>query len=172
MRQSCSQNERILGTVKKRLYELIIDYIKLRKQEASHYLQQIKDTCMVSFVGDPNSLVKEASLQVLIKIIESFNAEEIEPVILPARLIATLLDEIKLRRPSATVKGAIWILIGLLHKSYERQTVQPYLQESQRVLSMMLSEHVKQDKPELKAIIGMLKGFQFSLEAGCTLNDT
>lgn len=39
LRQSCSQNERILGTVKKRLYELIIDYIKLRKQEASHYLQ-------------------------------------------------------------------------------------------------------------------------------------
>ena len=37
---------------------------------------------------------------------------------------------------------------------------------------MMLTEHVKQDKPELKAIIGMLKGFQFSLEAGCTLNDT
>ena len=37
---------------------------------------------------------------------------------------------------------------------------------------MVLSEHVKQDKPELKAIIGMMKGFGFSLEAGCTLDDT
>lgn len=36
---------------------------------------------MVSFVGDPNSLVKEASLQVLIKVVESFNAGEIEPMI-------------------------------------------------------------------------------------------
>jgi Glu-tRNA(Gln) amidotransferase subunit E-like FAD-binding protein len=70
-------NDRILGTVKKRLYELIIDYMKLRKQEVSHYLGQIKETCMVSFVGDPNSLVKEAAVQVLIKIIETFNAQEI-----------------------------------------------------------------------------------------------
>ena len=38
LRTSISQNERILGTVKKRIYELIIEYIKLRKHEASHYL--------------------------------------------------------------------------------------------------------------------------------------
>ena len=37
---------------------------------------------------------------------------------------------------------------------------------------MVLHEHVKQDKPELKAIVGMLKGCQFSLEAGCTLDDS
>lgn len=36
---------------------------------------------------------------------------------------------------------------------------------------MMLQDHVKVDKPELKAIFGMLKGFGFSLEAGCTLDD-
>ena len=42
---------------------------------------------------------------------------------------------------------------------------------AQRILHMMLSEHVKQDKPELKAIVGMLKGLQFSLEAGCTLDE-
>ena len=78
---------------------------------------------MVSFVGDPNSLVKEASLQVLIRIIESFNSEEIEPTIKPVKLIETLLDEIRLRRPSATVKGAIWTLIGLLFKAYDRPEV-------------------------------------------------
>ena len=78
---------------------------------------------MVSFVGDPNSLVKEASLQVLIKIIETFNAEEIEPTIAPAKLVVTLLDEIKLRRPSATVKGAIWSLIGLILREYQKPEV-------------------------------------------------
>jgi hypothetical protein len=36
---------------------------------------------------------------------------------------------------------------------------------------MMLQDHVKVDKPELKAIFGMLKGFSSSLEAGCTLDD-
>jgi hypothetical protein len=61
---------------------------------------------MVSFLGDQNSLVKEVSLLVMIKIIETY--KEIEPIIKPTDLILTLLDEIKLRRPAATVKGAIW----------------------------------------------------------------
>ena len=78
---------------------------------------------MVSFVGDANSLVKEASLQVLVKIVESFNAAEIETTVNPVKLVETLLDEIKLRRPSAAVKGAIWTLIGLLLKSYNEQAV-------------------------------------------------
>ena len=94
--------------MKKRIYELIIDYMKLRKQEVSHYVQQVKDTCMLSFISDPNSLVKEASLQVLIKIIETFNSKEIEEIIRPKKMMTDLLDEIKLRRPSASVKGAIW----------------------------------------------------------------
>ena len=36
---------------------------------------------------------------------------------------------------------------------------------------MMLQEHVQKDKPEMKAIIGMLKGLSFSLEADCTLQE-
>ena len=36
---------------------------------------------------------------------------------------------------------------------------------------MMLNEHVKQDKPELKAINGMLKGLQYSFDSGCTLDE-
>jgi hypothetical protein len=61
---------------------------------------------MVSFIGDQNSLVKEVSLLVLIKMIEAY--KEIEHIIKPPELIIILLDEIKLRRPAATVKGAIW----------------------------------------------------------------
>jgi hypothetical protein len=61
---------------------------------------------MVSFIGDQNSLVKEVSLLVLIKMIETY--KEIEHIIKPPELIIILLDEIKLRRPAATVKGAIW----------------------------------------------------------------
>jgi hypothetical protein len=68
---------------------------------------------MVSFIGDQNSLVKEVSLLVLIKMIETY--KEIEHIIKPPELIIILLDEIKLRRPAATVKGAIWQLVGLLH---------------------------------------------------------
>jgi len=30
-----------------------------------------------------------------------------------------MLDEIKLRRPSASVRGAIWTMVGLLHDRYQ-----------------------------------------------------
>lgn len=71
---------------------------------------------MISFLGDQNSLVKEISLLVIFKIIETY--KEIEDIIRPADLMTVLLDEIKLRRPAATVKGAIWQLVGLLHSQY------------------------------------------------------
>lgn len=119
-----------MSTVKKRIYELVIEYIKHRKQEVSGYLEQIKATCMISFLSDPNSLVKEVSLLVLYKLIESY--KEIDLIIKPTELIITLLDEIKLRRPAATVKGAIWQLVGLLHASYHKE-VGAHIVESQDV---------------------------------------
>lgn len=33
-------------------------------------------------------------------------------------MMIMLLDEIKLRKPSASVKGTIWTLVGLLHDKY------------------------------------------------------
>ena len=81
-----------------------------------------------------------------------------------------MLDEIKLRRPSATVKGAIWTLVGLILSKYKEQTQEEFLASSQKVNFLMLNEQVRTEKPEMKAIIGMLKGLSYSLEAGCTLN--
>jgi hypothetical protein len=62
--------------------------------------------------------VKESSLQLLLKIIETFNHKEIEGLVKPKELMIMLLDEIKLRKPSASVKGTIWNLVGLLHDKY------------------------------------------------------
>lgn len=74
----------------------------------------------MSFRGDTNSLVKESSLQLLIKVIESYEhtSKDIDNIIKPRDLMIMLLDEIKLRKPSASVKGAIWTLVGLLHEKY------------------------------------------------------
>jgi len=118
-----------VASVKKRLYELLIEYVKMRPKEVSPYLQQIKvrllsdlkDVCLVSFRSDQNSLVKEVSLQLVIKILEHFNTQEIESIMKPDTLIVILLDEIKLRRPAASVKGTIWHLIGLLLSKYVLQ---------------------------------------------------
>lgn len=50
-----------------------------------------------------------------------------------------MLDEIKLRKPSASVKGAIWTLVGLLHQKYG---LQDYLIESQDVMFIQLMEQM------------------------------
>ncbi len=105
-------------------------------------------------------MVKEASLQLLIKLIESFPAKEIETIVKPKDLLIILLDEIKLRRPSASVKGAIWNLVGLLHEKYG---LDEFRVESQDVQFISLIEQMKSDKPEIKAIQGIMKGFVHSL---------
>ena len=118
LRQNAQLNDKLLASVKKKLYELLVGFLKLRPREVSGYLQAIKDTCLLSFRSDQNSLVKESSLQLLIKLVESYPAREIEEIVRPKDLMVVMLDEIKLRRPSASVKGAIWNLVGLLHEKY------------------------------------------------------
>jgi hypothetical protein len=105
---------------------------------------------------------------VLYKLIETY--KETEDIIKPADLVIKLLDEIKLRNPAATVKGAIWQLIGLLHASYNKQ-VSIYIEESQDVQYEMLMDQVKAKQPEIKAIIGMLKGYVYSFQVECTLTE-
>ena len=96
----------------------MIEFLKARHREMSPYLQQIKETCLLSFRSDQNALVKESSLHLILKIIEGFNHKEIESIIKPKELMIMLLDEIKLRKVSASVKGTIWNLVGLLHEKY------------------------------------------------------
>jgi hypothetical protein len=160
LRENAQKNDKLLASVKKKLYELLVDFLKLRPREISGYLPQIKDTCLLSFRSDQNSLVKEASLQMLIKIVESFPAKELESIVKPKDLMIILLDEIKLRRPSASVKGAIWNMVGLLHEKYG---LDDFRVESQDVQFLSLIEQMKSEKPEIKAIQGIMKGFVHSL---------
>lgn len=94
----------------------------------------------------------------LIKVIEAFErtGEDLVTIVRPKDLLIMMLDEIKLRKPSASVKGAIWTLVGLLHEKYG---LQDYLIESQDVMFIQLMEQMRSDKPEMKAIQGMMKGF-------------
>ncbi len=111
-------------------------------------------------------------MQLLIRLIETYPAREIEIVIKPRELLILMLDEIKLRKPSASVKGAIWSLVGLLHEKYG---LDDYRVESQDVMFIQLMEQMKGEKPEIKAIQGIMKGFVHSLSGNqaeaCTLDE-
>lgn len=120
----------------------------------------------MSFRSDTNSLVKESALQLLIKVIENFEkpgSNDIEAIIRPRDLLIMMLDEIKLRHPSASVKGALWTLVGLLHEKYG---LNDFRIESQDVMFLQLQEQMIRDKPEIKAIQGMMKGFLHSFTGG------
>jgi hypothetical protein len=61
-------------------------------------------------------------------------------------------------------------LVGLLHQKYDN-LVNNRLVESQDVCLQSLQDQVRASKPEMKAIIGMIKGLTYMLSAGCTLDD-
>jgi len=67
---------------------------------------------------DNNSLVKDSALRMLLRIIEEYPTSTTQEVLDPENLIKKLLDEIKERRPSASVKGSIWNVVGMLHKKF------------------------------------------------------
>ena len=87
----------------------------------------------------------------------------------PKELVLRLLDEIKLRRPSASVKGTIWHLIGVCHQKFGPE-LSEFSVESQDQMYRELKEQLQSPKPEFRAIVGIIKGLSHSLEDGCTLD--
>lgn len=60
------------------------------------------------------------ALKPIIKIIQHIDQREIVGnIIKPAQLADTLLNEIKYMKPSSSVKGTIWHLLGVLSKFYD-----------------------------------------------------
>ena len=170
LRNNVSENDKLIAGIKKRLYELIGEYMERRSDQVATYLPAIKDTCIRTFTGDPNSLVKEAALHLLLRIIEQYHIVSLNKIIEPAELVNRLLDEIKLRRPSASVKGTIWNLVGLCHKRFSLE-VRDFLVESQDQMYRELKAQLDAKKPENRAIVGIMKGLSLSLEDGCTLEE-
>ena len=168
MRKNVSENDRLIAGIKKRIYELIIEYLERRPLQMTAYLPQVRETCMRSFLGDPNSLVKEAALQLLLRIIDHYHSAALMPIIQPKELVNRLLDEIKLRRPSASVKGTIWNLIGVCHKKFGAE-LQEFRIESQDQMYRELKDQLGSSKPEFRSIVGIIKGLSSPLEDGCTL---
>lgn len=170
MRKNVGENDKLIVGIKKRIFDLIIEYMVQRPQQVATYLKQIKETCLRSFIGDPNSFVKEASLLLLIQIVKKYHVSVLVSVINPQDLMIKLLDEIKLRKPSSSVKGTIWHLVGLCHEKFEKET-RDFLEESQDQMYRELKVQMDKQKPEYKAIVGILQGLTHSLESDCTLEE-
>lgn len=73
-----------------------------------------------------------------------------------------MLDEVKLKRPGATLKATIWEIVGWIHKLYPEES-REYRLETQDVMINSLLEQVESDKFEIKHICGILRGFTLGL---------
>jgi hypothetical protein len=65
-----------------------------------------------------------------LRIIDHYSIEEVNNIIQPKEVITRLLDEIKFKKPSASVKGTIWNMVGALHNKFQ-QELREFLVESQ-----------------------------------------
>jgi DNA-dependent protein kinase catalytic subunit len=170
LRKNSTENDKLVAGVKKRLYELIVEFMQTRPNHVATYLPQIRETCVRTLSGDPSSLVKEASVQLLLQMVEHYPLGVLVKVFDPKEMLNRLLDEIKLRKPSASVRGAIWHLIGLCHKRF-KVDIREFLVESQDQMYRELKSQLDRDRPEFRAIVGIIKGLSASLFDECTLEE-
>jgi hypothetical protein len=103
------------------------------------------------------------------EMLENYSVHDLARIIKPTKLTGILLDEIKVKHPSASVKGGIWELVSLLLRTYP-SVLADYRFEVQDVMFNQLLEQMRSAKPELRTIVGILKGFSNCLDV-VTLNN-
>jgi len=116
--KNSEEKDRDVTYLRKYIFESICKYIILRKTKVLDYLETIKLNCFKLYKMDVSNVVKEASLMPIIKILKHFDNEQIKDSFDSDELANMLLDEIKLFKPSASVRGAIWHTLGLLTSQF------------------------------------------------------
>jgi hypothetical protein len=79
-------------------------------------------------------------------------------VIDPQRILTIMLDEIKLRRPGATLKSSLWELVGFVHFMFPEESAD-FREETKDIMFSTLIEQVESEHFEIKHMCGLLKGF-------------
>ncbi len=95
---------------------------------------------------------------------ETFDAKICENIFRPKHFVEFLLNEIKLKRISGTIRGGIWFIIGTLIGKYSIM-LDSYKLEIHDVMFnefKVLVNNVK--KFEFKAVSGILKAYLYLLE--------
>lgn len=80
-----------------------------------------------------------------------------------------MLDEIKKRRPTATVRGTIWEIVGNLSDKFQ-DDLKAFRAETQDVMLYQIETELKKEKPEMRALAGLFKSMALCLNR-CVLED-
>lgn len=113
-----------------------------------------------------SSMVKEAGIRALIKVLETFFPASIKDKIQPIELMEVLLDN-KLRNEEramgSNLRGCVYYTIGLILYHYPDE-LRDRIPELQDLFYFKLTQELEKGKgTEEKALDGMLKGMAYAL---------
>jgi hypothetical protein len=164
-----TESDRLLWKTMSNTLTLVSDYIQERGARIAEYAVEIKDTCLQLMASSTkSSMVKEAALGPLIRLLEVFSPGKLKEILDPRELFKILLDH-KLRYEERTLgsnlKGAIFEMLGLLVNSFPEELDDRVL-ELQKIMLVRIKEQLyKGSKTEEKTVAGILKGFAHALKA-------
>lgn len=161
---NCGNKARESTNFRKRLIDFLKELLIFHKEFCQEYLESVKNISMTIYIAEQSLVVKEKILSFLAKFLLEMETSVIEKIFKPLNFIEVLLDEIKLKKLAATVKGAIWYLIGILYSRFPI-ILSKYKKEINDVIfyefNLLLNNSKKM---EFKAVIGIMKSYMHLME--------
>ncbi|CAG9330104.1 unnamed protein product [Blepharisma stoltei] len=161
--------DRLIWKTMSNSLDLVSDYIKTRSNTINEYIPEIKEVCIQLMAkSTKSSMVKEAALRPLIKLLETFVATKLKDILDPEGMIAILLDN-KLKTEEktmgSTLRGAIYNMLGLLVSHFEGE-LQHRIPEIQQLIHIRIRTEInKGQKTEERSLAGMMKGLAYGLKS-------
>ena len=103
-------------------------------------------------------------MSLIAKIIENYESNINENIFNPKEFVEFLLDEIKLKRLSATIKGGVWYIIGVLIGKFSIMLNSYKIEINDVIFNEFKILVNSTNKFEFKAVSGILKALIYLLD--------
>lgn len=157
LNDNASEKDKHITNLRKEVLDIICDYIQVAKYHLVNYLLFIRDSTLGIFKKDASVVVKEAALKVIVKLLQSYEADVLAPVIKETVLAGMMLDEIKFLKPKPGVRGRIWQILGELIRKFPKE-MEKLTFEIQEVSFYTIKQMMETGEGvELKTLKGLLQ---------------
>ena len=154
---NCLDSDRIGSNLRKEILEIIGDYLQVARGYLINYLVFIKDSSLAIFKKDISQNVKESALKIVVRILQSYDASILDPIIQADTLRDILIQEVTKLKPSPSVKGRIWQILGELIRKFYAKMI-PNIFEIQELSFYEIKKMMEDGKNvEIKTLKGLLQ---------------
>jgi len=163
LNSKCGITDRKSTSFRGKIIEFLKDFITEYEIYCMDYLEYIYKMSIGIYSSEQSMIVKEKILKLTAKIMEKFPVDIVEKIYKPKQYLENLLNEIRLSKLTSTIKGGIWSIIGILIGKFSI-LLNSYKIEVHDVIFADFKKIVSQKKPEIKALQGILKGYEYLLD--------